>query len=84
MSSSRQIRLIGEPAQKKLSAATARVRQSGLARWVEERYLAGAGVGHIVVDPRGDAQFGDLDPAARDVALGAASALETIREILFD
>jgi hypothetical protein len=84
MSSSRQIRLIGEPAQKKLSAAKAQLRQSGLAGWVEERYLVGAGVRAPTPVPRNDHRFADLDPAARDVALGAASALDTIREILRD
>ena len=82
MSSSRQIRLIGESAQMKLCAATARVRQSGLARWVEERYLTGAGVQRQAIEPLEEDRFADLDPAARDVARGAASALETIREIL--
>jgi hypothetical protein len=83
MSSSRQTRLIGEAAQATLSAATARVRHSGVARWVEERYLRGAGIAVLAADPREEIErFADLDPAAREVALGASSALETIREIL--
>lgn len=84
MSSSRQIRLIGDAAQQKLVAARAGVHQTRLARWVEERYLSGAGVGTLTPEPREDDRFAELDPAARDVARGAASALETIREILGD
>ncbi len=76
------MRLIGEAAQTKLDAATARVRQTGLARWVEDRYLRGAGVEKMIDESRADERFDDLDPAARDVARGAASALDTIREIL--
>lgn len=82
MNSSRQVRLIGDDAQMKLSAATARVRHSGLARWVEERYLLGAGIAQTTIEPREDDRFADLDPAARDVARGAMSALESIREII--
>ena len=66
----------------KLNAATARVRHSGLARWVEERYLRGAGIRETLAEPKDDLRFDDLDPAARDVALGAMSALESIREMI--
>jgi hypothetical protein len=79
MSSSRQVRLIGEDAQKKLSVAKAKVRASS---WIEERYLRGAGISELVTETRTDERFADLDPAAREVALGSLCALETIREIL--
>jgi hypothetical protein len=79
MSSSRQVRLIGEDAQKKLSASAAKVRTRS---WIEERYLRGAGIETITIEPRDDDRFADLDPDAREIALGSLTALETIREIL--
>ena len=101
---------IGEGGQARLASGSATVDGAGAAGDVEVRYLAGAGVGRIVVadqptadaaraiDPaarvevdshlrsvRGDAPhatFGVRDPAARDVALGAWRALDTLRCLL--
>ena len=101
---------IGEVGQARLASGSATVDVGGAAGDIEVRYLAGAGVGRIVVadaltadaaraidpvarveiDPhtrpvRGDAPhatFGIRDPAARDVALGAWRALDTLRTLL--
>lgn len=46
--------------------------------------MRGAGVRETIViaEPQEDTRFDDLDPAARDVARGAMSALESIREMI--
>ncbi len=77
----------------------------GTAATIAARYLAGAGVGEIIVgserardaaidvdarikvtlDPSclvDVARFGDLDPAAREVAVGAAVALDALRRLV--
>jgi hypothetical protein len=48
----RQVRLaeVGEDGQRKIAAISSRVRGSGVAAKVEACYLAGAGVGRIVVE----------------------------------
>jgi hypothetical protein len=87
----RQIRLdeVGDDGQARLAAARPSLRGSGVSRLVEERYLAGAGV--TLVAPHADMEEATsslpswvslLDPAARDVAAGAFSALTTIKRIL--
>lgn len=97
MSRSRQVRLVGDAAQRALEAATVRLAGRGFARWVEERYVRGAGVtrlGDAVAAasgglarggadaPDGDERFADLEPEAREVALGAARALDAIRRVI--
>ena len=79
----RQIRVIGRDGQEKLEAAMAVVPR-GFAGSIAARYLSGAGVGHVregdvSID---DARFADLDPAARDVALGAHAAATAIMKII--
>jgi len=73
---------IGAAGQEKLAAAEVAVA-SGFAGWIEARYLAAAGVGRTREggDAR-DARFDDLDPAAREVALGAHAAARAILEIV--
>ena len=82
----RQIRLaeIGAAGQAKIAAATASVGR-GFSSWVARRYLSAAGVASVVerdADEPRDARFDDLDPAARDVALGAHAATRILLEIV--
>lgn len=81
---SRQARLVevGSEGQARLASATAKVREGGLAGFVEERYLAGAGVkieknGAPIALP-----FETMHPAAEAVARGSYAALVSIKEIL--
>jgi molybdopterin/thiamine biosynthesis adenylyltransferase len=85
---SRQARLaaIGEAGQEKLGAAEV-VVPSGFAGTIAARYLRGAGVGSVREGGEGaltldDARFAELDPAAREVALGAHAAARAILEIV--
>ncbi len=73
---------IGEAGQAKLEAATARV-PSGAAGEIASRYLLAAGFAKVDVGgaPLADARFDDLDPAARDFALGAHAAALKILEV---
>lgn len=83
--SSRQIRLIGLEAHARLREAEACVRSTGFAGVIEEKYLSGAGIRALSSEARelGSAEaFRDLDPAAREVAVGAMRALETVRGLL--
>jgi hypothetical protein len=75
--------VIGRDGQEKLEAAMAVVPR-GFAGSITARYLSGAGVGRVregdvSID---DARFADLDPAARDVALGAHAAATAIMKII--
>jgi molybdopterin/thiamine biosynthesis adenylyltransferase len=74
----RQSRLaeVGPAGQRAIGAATVRVREPGLAGEIEARYLAGAGVGHLIVseaahadaalrvDPEVEVEVADPQPAA--------------------
>jgi hypothetical protein len=74
---------IGRTGQAKIEAGSV-TTVGGFAGWVEARYLSAAGVGHVVQGheaPR-DARFDDLDPAARDVALGAHAAVLVIQKLV--
>lgn len=85
MSFSRQARLIGAEAHARLGKAHASIRSTGLAAIVEERYLRGAGIAIESSEAqklRSLEAFEDLDPAAREVAVGSLRALETIRGLL--
>jgi hypothetical protein len=78
-----RLREVGAEGQAKIAAAKVSCA-SGFAGWVEARYLRAAGVGEVApgtVEAR-DARFDDLDPAAREVALGAHAAVAALREIL--
>ncbi len=81
---SRQTRLaaIGEAGQKKIMAAEVVVPR-GFAGEIAARYLNGAGArvreGEVDID---DARFAELDPAAREVALGAHAAAQAILRIV--
>jgi hypothetical protein len=82
---SRQVRLaeIGATGQEKLGRGDVAVPR-GFAGWVARRYLEAGGVGRVRegdFDAR-DARFDDLDPAARDVALGAHHAAVAMMEIV--
>jgi hypothetical protein len=106
---SRQARLaeVGEDGQRRISATACAVRGDGVAARVEARYLAGAGIGRMVLDAdavagsakevdalvevraafdrdrdrdRDPAWSLDLEPAAREVALGAHRALQVLRD----
>ena len=83
----RQIRLaeIGAAGQAKIAAATVSVGR-GFSSWVARRYLSAAGVASVVegrdADEPRDARFDDLDPAAREVALGAHAATRILLEIV--
>ena len=78
-----QLAKIGLAGQAKIAAAEVTVAR-GFAGFVEARYLRAAGVSavhqgsHDCVDPR----FGALDPAARDVALGAHAAVLALIKIV--
>ena len=74
---------IGAEGQAKLRAARVVVAR-GFAGWVEARYLRAAGVEAVTVGDGEavDARFDDLDPAAREVALGAHAAVLAIKQIL--
>ena len=80
----RQIRLIGQEAQSRLSSETVSLGGSGLAREIEHRYLVAAGVSI----GEGEAASVDVDSlglrhaAARDVGEGALRALVAMRRIL--
>lgn len=82
MKHSRQVRVLGREAQKKLEAAEIVVPR-GAAGEIEARYLAGAGVrvreGDVSIE---DARFSDMHPHARDVALGARAACVEIMKIV--
>ncbi len=82
---SRQVRLaaIGEAGQKKLVAAEVVVPR-GVAGSIEARYLNGAGVGAVREGDTSidDERFAELDPAAREVALGAHAAVVAIMKIV--
>jgi hypothetical protein len=57
---------IGEAGQARLASATAVVAASGVAGEIEARYLAGAGVGHVVVaDEAIAAAANEVDPGVR-------------------
>jgi len=73
---SRQARLaeVGEVGQRKIAAISSGVRGSGVAAKVEARYLAGAGVGRIVVE---DAAVGS---SAREVNALVNSRLPSDRD----
>jgi hypothetical protein len=81
----RQVKLaeIGRRGQAKIEAATA-VSSAGFAGWVEARYLAAAGVGNVQDGTHElvDARFDGLDPAAREVALGAHAAVVTLMKLV--
>ena len=80
----RQMRLaeIGAAGQEKLAAADVAVAR-GFAGWVAARYLEGAGVRTHAGDfDAADTRFDDLDPAAREVALGAHAAAVAILAIV--
>jgi hypothetical protein len=74
----RQARLVGAAGQEKISSAHAIASCE-----IEARYLAAAGV-HVELIARDDhdARFDGLDPAARDVALGAHAAVVALKKIL--
>lgn len=85
MSFSRQARLIGAEAHAHLAKAHACVRSTGLAAMIEEKYLRGAGmtIQSSEAEKLGSSEaFDDLDPATREVAVGALRALETIKGVL--
>ena len=81
----RQVRLaeIGAAGQEKIAAAEV-VAARGLAGDIEARYLAAAGVGRVVrgTHELADARFDDLDPAAREIALGARAAARALLQIV--
>lgn len=78
-----QLAQIGLAGQVKIAAAEVTAAR-GFAGFVEARYLAAAGVSsvrqgsHDCVDPR----FDGLDPAARDIALGAHAAVLALMKIV--
>jgi hypothetical protein len=82
---SRQMKLaeIGEAGQVKIARGEVTVAR-GFSGWIASRYLAAAGVAKIreseieAADPR----FDTLDPAARDVALGAHAAVVAIKKLI--
>jgi hypothetical protein len=66
----RQARLaeVGSERQKKLVSTEARVRALGFAGEIEARYLAGAGVGSLVVNDAAQARAAvSVDPAVRTI-----------------
>jgi hypothetical protein len=78
----RQIRLeeIGARGQEKISRAHVVASSE-----IEARYLAAAGVASVSMIAREDdrdARFGALDPAAREIARGAHSAIGQLKKIL--
>ena len=88
----RQVRLaeVGEEGQRRLAEATVRPRCCGVAGEIEARYLVAAGVGALgdadlaVAGGAGEGTpqpFAELDPGAREFALGAAAALASLREV---
>ena len=85
----RQVRLaeVGHGGQERLAKARVSLHGSGTGRVIEERYLTGAGVTPVTADAKEPAAtlpvwLLALDPAARDVAEGAFSALLSIKKIL--
>jgi hypothetical protein len=81
---SRQVRLaaIGEAGQKKITLAEAIVSRD-FAGTIAARYLRGAGVSRVCEgDVESDARFDELDPAAREVAIGAHAAASAIMRIV--
>jgi molybdopterin/thiamine biosynthesis adenylyltransferase len=81
----RQVRLaeIGAAGQEKIAAAEVVVAR-GFAGSIEARYLAAAGVGKIAQGDYelADSRFDELDPAAREIALGARAAARALLEIV--
>jgi hypothetical protein len=81
----RQVKLaeIGARGQARIAAAEVTTSR-GFVGWVEARYLVAAGVAcasqgdQVAADPR----FDSLDPAARDVALGAHAAVVALKKII--
>ncbi len=74
----RQARLVGAAGQEKISNAHVTASSE-----IEARYLAAAGVRvELVIRDEHDLRFDDLDPAARDVALGAHAAVVALKKIL--
>ena len=76
---SRQIRVIGREAQKKVESAVVLV-PANFAGEIARRYCEGAGmrVERGDVPAFEDARFDNMHPAARDVALGARAAVAAI------
>ena len=80
----RQIRLLGEEAQSRLSSSTVMPSGIGLAREIETRYLVAAGVSI----GEGESTSVDVDSlglrhaAAREVGEGALRALVAMRRML--
>ena len=74
---------IGAAGQAKIAEASITVGR-GFAGWVEARYLRAAGVGDVRdgAEELVDARFDGLDPAARDVALGAHAAVVAIQAVV--
>jgi hypothetical protein len=79
MKFSRQVRVIGREAQKKVESAVV-VVPPNFAGEIARRYCEGAGmrVQQGDVPAFQDARFDDMHPSARDVALGARAAVAAI------
>jgi hypothetical protein len=78
-----QLPQVGIAGQAKIGAADVTVGR-GFSGWIEARYLGAAGVGaiHEGSHEHADERFCELDPAARDVALGAHAAVCALQKIL--
>jgi hypothetical protein len=78
-----QLAQIGLAGQAKIAAAEVTVGR-GFAGFVEGRYLAAAGVSSVHPGSHdcADARFDALDPAAREVALGAHAAVLALMKIV--
>jgi len=81
----RQMKLkeVGPDGQAKIATAEVMVA-AGFAGSVEAKYLAAAGVRKIEISSQtlADPRFDSLDPAAREVALGAHAAIVAIKNIV--
>ena len=81
----RQARLpeIGAAGQERIAAAEVAAGR-GFAGSIEARYLVAAGVGRVTVGEHelADPRFDELDPAAREIALGACAAARALLEIV--
>jgi hypothetical protein len=78
-----QLAQIGLAGQAKIAAAEVTVAR-GFAGFIEARYLAAAGVSSVGEGSHdcSDSRFDALDPAARDVALGAHAAVLALMKIV--
>jgi hypothetical protein len=74
---------IGAEGQAKIASAEVVVAR-GFAGQVQAKYLRAAGVGKVVGGDLEivDVRFDDLDPAVRELALGAHAAVMAIKNVL--